>query len=344
MNKTLFSGFEFGHISAFGDRKGLVDQVLTWIDLRAHGSISYTGALKEGENLSFTGKVLDPRATESYVLEWDFDYVGSSFTKDDSNSTVTHTYDDDGNFTVAMRIHEQRTNTYSPLVTIPLDIVNQAPEANISSASPGEEAQPIRFWGNGTDPGFNDTVFTYEWDFDYDGSNFTVDNVEKDPMHTYQENGTFTVALRVTDDEGSTSAINTTIVIIRNLPPSGIVYTAGTSDEGELVPFSAVVEDPSPFDTVSTAWDFEYDGQRFTEMANGTSVSHVYRDDGIYTVVLRLWDEDGGVANITVQVDVRNLLPSANFTSTAPVEEGGVVDFSGNVTDPGELDVHTFEW
>ncbi|MCK5415549.1 MAG: S8 family serine peptidase, partial [Thermoplasmata archaeon] len=137
LNKTLFSGFEFGHISAFDDRKDLVDKVLTWIDLRAHGSISYTGALKEGENLSFTGKVLDPRATESYVLEWDFDYVGSSFTKDDSNSTVTHTYDDDGNFTVAMRIHEQRTNTYSPLVTIPLDIVNQAPEANISSASPG---------------------------------------------------------------------------------------------------------------------------------------------------------------------------------------------------------------
>ncbi len=229
-------------------------------------------------------------------------------------------------------------------MTIPLDIVNQAPEAHLNSSSPGEEAQAVRFWGNGTDPGGNDTFFTYQWDFDYDGSNFTVDTDERDPIHAYMDNGTFTVALRVTDDDGSTSAINTTIVVVKNLPPSGVVYTSGTSDEGELVPFSALVEDPSPFDTVSTAWDFEYDGQRFTEMATGTSVSHVYRDDGTYTVVLRLWDEDGGVRNVTVQVDVRNLLPSAIFTSTAPVEEGGVVDFTGNATDPGVLDVHTFEW
>ncbi|MCJ2540376.1 MAG: S8 family serine peptidase, partial [Candidatus Thermoplasmatota archaeon] len=111
LNKTLFSGFEFGHISAFDDRKDLVDKVLTWIDLRAHGSVSYTGLLKEGVNISFTGRVLDPRATESYVLEWDFDYVASTFTKDDSNFNVAHTYQDDGNFTVAMRIHELRTNT-----------------------------------------------------------------------------------------------------------------------------------------------------------------------------------------------------------------------------------------
>ncbi|NIP33457.1 MAG: PKD domain-containing protein, partial [Thermoplasmata archaeon] len=341
-NKTVFTAFEFGHLSSVNDRKDLVDEVLTWIDLRPHGSVSYTGALKEGETISFTGKVNNPRATESYVFEWDFD-MGASFSKDATGSQVSHSYDDDGRYTVAMRIFEQRTNTYSAPITVPLDVINQAPEAHLNTSSPGDEGSPVYFWGNATDPGGNDT-FTWEWDFDYDGSTFTVDSTVQNTSHTYPDDGTFTVALRVTDDEGLTSAINTSTVVVRNLPPSGNVFTPGTSVEGEVVPFTALVEDASPLDTVRVAWDFEYNGRTFTEMANGTSVSHVYRDDGAYTVFVRMVDDDGGVGNVSLIVTVRNADPSANFTSTAPVPEGGVVDFFSNVTDPGELDIHTFEW
>ncbi len=341
-NKTLFSAFEFGHISSVTDRTDLVGAVLNWIDLRPHGSVSYSGDLNEGSDISFTAKVMNPRATESYQFDWDFDYNGS-FVEDASGMAITHSYDDDGRFTVAMRIFEQRTNSYSALITVPLDVVNLAPEAHINTSSPGEEGIPMRFWGNGTDPGGNDT-FLFEWDFDYDGSSFTNDTNEKDPIHTYEDDGVFTVALRVTDDEGLTSPINTTTVVVRNLPPGGTVYTPGTSDEGDLVHFNATVEDSSPYDTVTVRWDFEYDGQNFNDMANGTNVSHVFRDNGVYTVLMRLTDEDGGISNITLLVTVRNLDPSATFTTTSPALEGDVVDFTSNVSDPGELDVHTMEW
>jgi PKD repeat protein len=341
-NKTIISGFEFGHLSSVVDRKDLVQDVLEWMDLSPHGSVYYSGDLKEGSSLSFTGKVLNPRATESYLFEWDFDLQGT-FVKDATGRSVSHVYDDDGRFTLAMKIFEQRTNTYSALITLPLDVINQAPEAHINTSSPGDEGVRMKFYGNGTDPGGNDT-FTFEWDFDYDGSTFTVDSGEKDPIYTYLDDGTFTVALRVIDDENLTSPINTTTVVVRNLAPSGTVYTPGTSVEGDLVDFNATVSDPSPYDTVTVTWDFEYDGNQFDNMANGTDVSHVFRDNGVYTVLMRLEDEDGGMRNVTVQVTVRNANPTASFTSNTPVEEGDVVDFSSTVSDPGELDVHTFEW
>jgi len=343
LNKTVFSAFEFGHLSSVNDRKDLVDEVMTWIDLRPHGSVSYTGTLREGETLSFSGKVLNPRATESYAFEWDFDYLGATFTKDGTGKDVTHVYDDDGKLTVAMRIFESRTNLYSPVVTLPLDVINAAPEAHINSSAPGDEGSPIDFWGNATDPGGNDT-FTWEWDFDYDGQTFRADTDSRNATYTYQDDGTFTAALRVTDDEGLASPINTTTILVRNLPPSGNVFTPGTSNEGELVPFTAQVEDPSPLDILTVTWDFEYNGQAFNEMANGTSVSHIYRDDGTFVVMMRIMDDDGGVNNVSLQVTVRNVAPSATFDSTAPTVEGGVVDFNSTVTDPGTLDVHTYEW
>ncbi len=342
LNKTVFTAFEFGQIRLSADKEDLVDEILTWIDLSPHGAVSYTGDLKEGSDINFSGRVLDKRATESYVFEWDFDYDGSTFAKDDTGQQVTHSYDDDGNFTVGLRIQETRTGTTSPTVTTLLDVINQAPEAHINTSSPGEEGSPVSFWGNATDPGGNDT-FTYEWDFDYDGQTFNVDSTSRNATHTYLDDGTFTVALTVTDDEGLTSQINTTIVRVVNLPPSGSPFTPGTADEGEVVPFTATVDDPSPLDTVTVYWDFEYSGT-FNEMANGTSVSHVYQDDGSYNVMMRMVDDDGGVANVTLVVLVRNVAPTANFTTSAPADEGDVVDLNSTFSDPGTHDTHNFEW
>ncbi len=342
-NKTLLTAFEFAHIRTASDRKDMVDRVLKWVDLRPHGAISVSGEYKEGSEVTFSGRVTDPRATEVYSFEWDLDYRASTFTKDATGSSIAHTYVDDGNYTVALRVRETRTGSVSPLVLQPVDVINQAPEAHLRTSSPGDEAAPVSFWGNATDPGTSDT-FTWEWDFDYDGVTFTVDSTSQDTTHTYLDDGTYTAALRVTDDEGLTSPINTTDVVIRNLPPEGNIFTPGTSNEGDKVPFTATVSDPSPQDTVTVRWDFQYNGRTFNEMANGTVVNHTYRDDGTYTVLMRLTDEDGGLSNISLQIVVRNVDPVPDFTHSAPADEGSVVDFNGTVTDAGEVDIHTFEW
>jgi len=343
-NKTVFTAFEFGHIKMGADQRDLVDEIITWIDLRPHGTILTTGDPLEGSELTFSAQVMDSRAIESYTFEWDYDYLGTTFDRDGTGKTVTHTYPDDGTFTVGLRIHESRTNTVSPVVTSILDVANEAPEAHIDvNPPPWNESAPIGFWGNVTDPGNVDT-FTWEWDFEYDGITFNADSTSRNLTYTYLDDGVYTAALRVTDDEGLPSEINTTTVVVVNVPPSGNIFTPGIANEGDLVPFTATVNDPSPLDIVNVSWDFDYDGRFFVAMAYGTSVNHTYMDDGSFTVYMRLQDDDGGVTNVTIVVIINNVAPTADFESDAPVIEGGVVDFNSTVEDAGELDSHIFDW
>jgi len=341
--KTLLFAFEFGQLASSTDRKVLAEKVLTWFDIAPHGKVSYSGTPKEGTRVAFSASVTDPRTAERYAFDWDFEYGGTTFTKDATGAEVGHVYVDDGSYTLALRVRETRTGLNSPLVTASIIVVNSQPEAHISTSSPGEENREMSFWGNVTDAGVLDT-HTWEWDFDYDGTTFDADSTDRNTTHTYLDDGSYTMALRVTDDGGLQSAINTSTVLVRNLPPMGDIFTPGTSDEGKIASFTATTSDPSPLDTVTCRWDFEYDGQSFKEDANGTRVDHVYLDDGIYTVMMRVTDEDGGMNNITLQVTVRNLPPVGSFVASDPVEEGSLLLLNSSVTDPGIRDALTYAW
>ncbi len=342
-NKTLFLAFEFGQLNSATDRKALADKALAWFDIAPHGKATYTGTPKEGVRVALEATVTDPRTSERYAFDWDFEYDGTTFSKDATGASVGHVYVDDGTYLLALKVRETRTGLVSPLLTMSVPVINAQPEAHISTSSPSDENKEMRFWGNVTDAGMLDT-HSWEWDFDYDGTTFDTDSTERNTTHTYLDDGTFTVALRVTDDGGLQSAINTTTVLVRNIPPKGDIFTPGSSNEGESAPFTATVSDPGPLDTVFVRWDFEYDGQSFKEDANGTRVDHVYLNDGIYTVMMRITDDDGGMNNVTLQVVVRNLPPVGAFMASDPADEGSLVLFNSSVTDPGVRDVLTFTW
>ena len=342
-NRTLFFAFEFGQIAGATDRKTCVEKAIGWFDILPHGKIDLSGAQKEGTKLDFSASVVDPRASERYDFKWDFSYDGSAFSTEARGTKVSHTYPDDGDFTVALQVTEGRTGLTSPLVTLSLPIINVAPEAHINTSSPGSEGVPIDFWGNATDGGSVDT-FTWEWDFDYDGTTFTVDSTSQNATYTYIDDGTYTCALRVTDNDGATSLINTSLVVVQNVPPTGSIFTQGVSNEGELVLFTSSVSDQGRSDLITVEWDFEYDGKNFHSTATGTKVNHTYVDDGIFTVLMRLSDDDGGVANITLPFNVHNLPPVGSFITSSPIVEGGILDVNSSVTDPGVRDVLSYEW
>ena len=83
----------------------------------------------------------------------------------------------------------------------------------------------------------NRSIVNYEWDFDFDGTNFTVDASGQSPTTTnvYSNTGTFVAALRVTDDAGNTDI--TTIVITVSAPLQPVItgpLSVGTSDSTPL--------------------------------------------------------------------------------------------------------------
>jgi hypothetical protein len=115
-----------------------------------------------------------------------------------------------------------------------------------------------------------------------------------------------------------------------------------TADEGEIVYFDGSFVDPARTLTAGETihWDFG-DG----ESATGTLTPiHAYDDNGEYTVVLTVTDQEGDVGFDSLVVTVDNVAPTvdAGFDQTA--EPGELISFSGDFTDPGADDTWTIEW
>lgn len=126
---------------------------------------------------------------------------------------------------------------------------NEPPVADANGPYAGDEGSSIEFDGSGSyDP--DGTIVSYEWVFDYGGTTFTVDTSGVDltnPSHTYVSEGTYTVALRVKDDDGDISSISTATVTITTPDEEAPVITDATGDidgtTDEPVTISASITD-----------------------------------------------------------------------------------------------------
>lgn len=178
------------------------------------------------------------------LYEWDFDGDGIYDTTSTS-SNITHTWGDDYNGTVVLRVTDDDglTNVDTAEVS-----VNNVPP--IVDAGPDREAEcgleTLSFEGSFTDPGWLDThTATIDWD---DGTveAGTVDEIEGtvNGSHTYTGCGSFTLTLNVTDDDGGIGVDAATVTVVDTTPPEvkievptkdaalqdGVTLTATASD------------------------------------------------------------------------------------------------------------------
>ena len=131
---------------------------------------------------------------------------------------------------------------------------------------------------------------------------------------------------------------------MNNVAPTITNLSGDTSgNEGESFNFSADVSDPAGAnDPLSYTWDFG-DGS-----AGGTnqSVSHVYADNGTFTVTVTVSDGDSGITNQTTAVTVNNVAPTiTNLSGDTSGNEGESFNFSAAATDPAAAnDPLTYTW
>ena len=72
--------------------------------------------------------------------------------------------------------------------------------------------------------------------------------------------------------------------------------------------------------------------------------SHIYTEDGLYTVVLTVMDDNGGVDIETFTATVLNVAPTADAGGPYSGDEGGSILLSAlGSTDPGN-DIALYEW
>lgn len=141
---------------------------------------------------------------------------------------------------------------------------------------------------------------------------------------------------------------NLTDVYIRNLrPPNQAPFAnAGidlSSQEGSLVTFdgSGSSDPDGTQDIVSYYWDFG-DGT----FGSGATVSHTYKDNGVYTATLTVADTAGATSTDTATITINNVVPMVDTISAPldPQQVGTAVNVSANFTDPGVLDTHIAVW
>jgi len=149
-------------------------------------------------------------------------------------------------------------------------------------------------------------IVSYVWDFDdgTDGSGMTV-------SHTYATVGTYSVYLRVTDDEGATGETRKTIYVEAAAPagPTASFTASPSSGTSPLIVTFNATASTSPEGALTYAWTFG-DGQ----VGTGQVTSHTYFSGTARTFT----------ATLTVTAaDGRTATASASVTITTPGGGGG---------------------
>ena len=159
------------------------------------------------------------------------------------------------------------------------------------------------------------TVVGYEWDFDADG---TVDARGRTASVVFARPGDHTVRLRVIDADGASDTVTRT-VRVNAVPTASVTALPPVPAPGDATRFDASGSADPDGSIVAYAWDFDGDGD---VDARGPTATHTFAESGVYTVRLRVTDDDGASATTAARVRV-TVPPAPSFTADPAIPERG---------------------
>ncbi|MBN1999693.1 PKD domain-containing protein, partial [candidate division KSB1 bacterium] len=236
------------------------------------------------------------------------DITGWSWSFGDGGGAISrnpyHIYNNPGTYTVSLKIlGPAGSNTETKVDYITVQGGSIPPTANFS-ASPTSGPAPLFVQFTNLSTG---DITSYSWTFG-DGGTSTSAN----PTHTYNSEGTYTVALTVTGPAGTHSKLMPALIHVGSQAP---VANFTASPRSGDQPLTVQFNDLSTGEITSRTWFFGDGGS-----SSLTNPSHVYTQAGTFTVSLTI-NGPGGSDTSTKE----------GFITVNPTA-GPVADFSGNPT------------
>jgi len=235
------------------------------------------------------------------------------------NADITASADSNRNFAS----NENSDSTMRPKLIVTFvtsEPINLPPSANLSAEPMSGQAPLLVSFDGGASQDPDGTIADYHWDF---GDSTGGEGAQI--SHTYQDVGTYTVTLTVTDGHGATDSTGVEISVTANSAPVAVIDAGPLSGCAPLtVILNASGSSDNDGSIVSYNWDF---GDNSSQV--GVEAEHIYNISGNHVVTLTVTDDGGatGTATVTVQV-----------ATNSPPE---ILDFSANPTEfdnpPGKV-------
>lgn len=289
----------------------------------------------EGTLLALGSLVSDPGVLDTFTYSWDFaDGSAGAFAPN-----TTHRFADNGVFAVVLSVRDNAGAVVQASIVVV--VRNVAPSVTTDVSGERVEGSWLAFSSAVTDPGLADT-FTYLWQFGEGGASDV-----SAPTHTFADEGTYSVSLTVTDDDGGLATVNFTVLVSNANPLIVLSPEDLAAIEGAQTRFFVTVADAGVLDRLTVVLSF---GDGTSDVAynvsNATNVLfHRFLNQGTFSVEAHVSDGDGGLNASVVLFSVLNGAPTLFVEASAYlVDENSTVELNATVSDPGPLDVLTITW
>ncbi len=270
---------------------------------------------------------------DQWIIDWG---DGKTETVAGTATEATHAYADNGLVRITATARDDTQGVESIVTPWFVEVRNVAPVIDsVAHDGPVDDGSPVTFTVQASDPASAD-VLTYEFDFDNNGQ-FEVADSDGVVPHVFPAAGTFTVAMRVRDDDGGLSDVRTLDVTVNNVAPtiSAVALQNVATVEGSPAVVRVDASDSAPEGRLTYEFDFDDDGLFEIQTASPTA-QHVYGEDGVYFVNVRVTDEDGSSATARLRVDVANADPTIDRADVnRRVTENGPFSLTVLASDPG---------
>lgn len=239
--------------------------------------------------------------TELLEVRWDWEGDGVWDTEWSTTKAAIHTYPAPGDYVVALEVRDTEglMNRTEKKVHLDAPRVNAlasarvvgttpcSPDGTCPPPKPGVAPLTVAFdgsaWG-GIPP------FSFEWSFGDGGT-----SSEEDPIYTYEDPGTYTATLVVTDKWGTQGSAQVAITVLAPLA-TDISFLVGAQDV-LTISFRATPLGGTP--PYTYLWDFG-DGSTSTLK----TPTHTYAEPGTYLVTLTVTDAEGRTVTKTMEVRI----------------------------------------
>jgi hypothetical protein len=261
--------------------------------------------------------------------------------------TRSHSYDDNGTYTVTVQVTDKDSGTGS--VSFQVAVSNVAPTFALANAGPVNEGSPVAITTSGAgDPSTADATAGFHYSFACNGLTASLATVYAGAATadhsscSFADNGSYTVKARIIDkDNGYTT--QSTIVSVNNVAPFNVALSGTATYAGPLAfmpsTFTTTFSDPGS-DTWGAAFTWP-DGsplnQAINPFASGQSAGHTFTTASCTkTVAVTVSDDDGGSGSATATIRVGTaafLAPMTNQPVTNKLKNGQVLPVKIQITD-----------